>query len=189
MFVAANEHESYYLPVDLFFIIYGFPSNLLISCLPLSMWASSLLPVLFLVVGVPTQLAKAAPTPGNMDPNITYRVPPLRELPTAYIDRSSLTVKDGGVLVHYISNNVDFPTTTQAIIVIHGHERDAAREFAGMQAAVEAANKSNVVIMAVRSSFSFLKCSKLINAFSLFSSMGTTRARFRGSTAKPLPIN
>ena len=113
------------------------------------MWASSLLPALSLLfVGVPTQLTKAAPTPDNTD---LQRAPPLPELPTAYIDRSSLTVKDGGVLVHYISNNVDFSTATQAIVVIHGRQRDAANYFAGMQAAVEAANKSNIVIMAVRS--------------------------------------
>jgi len=113
------------------------------------MWPSSLLPALsLLVVGVPTQLAKAAPTPCSMDLHITPRAPPLPELPTAYIDRSSLTVKDGGVLVHYISNNVDFFTATQAIIVIHGRLRDAANYFAGMQAAVDTANKSNIVIMA-----------------------------------------
>ena len=99
-----------------------------------------------------TQLAKAAPTPHNVDLHITPRAsrpqrPPLPERPTAYIDRSSLTVGDGGVLVHYISNNVDFTTATQAIIVIHGFRRDAANSFADMQ---EATNKSKAVIMAVR---------------------------------------
>ena len=134
-------------------------SSLLISssCLPLSIWASALLPALSLfALGLPTQLAKAAPTPYNTDLHITrdalpLLAPPLLELPTANIDRSSLTVGDGAVLVHYISNNVDFATATQAIIVIHGRQRDAGNYFAGMQAAVEAANKSKVVIMAVRS--------------------------------------
>ena len=37
--------------------------------------------------------------------------------------------------------------------------------------------------------FSLLKITKLINAYSPFSSMGTIRARFRGRTALPLPIN
>ena len=116
------------------------------------MWAASLLPALsLLVLSVPTQLAKAASIPYNPDQHIIRRATPLPELPTANIDRSGLTVRDGGVLVHYISSNVDFSTATQAIIVIHGRDRDAANEFTGMQAAVEAANKSNVVIMAVRS--------------------------------------
>ena len=151
------------------------------------MWASSLLPALSLLfVGVPTQLTRAAPTPDNKD---LHHAPPLPEHPTAYIDRSSLTVKDGGVLVHYISNNVDFSTATQAIIVLHGRQRNAAKHFAGMEGAVEAANKSNIVIMAVRPLFYFLKRTKLINACSPFSSMGTTRARFRGRTAQPLPIS
>ena len=138
--------------------MYRFLSNLLISFsyLSLSMWASPLLPVFsLLLAGVPTQLVKAAPIRSNMDLNITRHSSPLPELPTAYIDRSSLTVKGGGVLVHYISNNVDFSTATQAIIVIHGRQRDADNHFAGMQAAVDAANKSNVVIMAVRCPFLF----------------------------------
>ena len=152
------------------------------------MWASSLLPAISLfVVGVPTQLAKAAPTPYNMDLHITRHAPPLPELPTAYIDRSSLTVKDGGVLVHYISNNVDFSTATQAIIVIHGRQRDAANYFAGMQAAVDAANKSNVVIMAVRCPFLFSQSTKLIKACSPFSSMGPIRVHFRGKMLGRLP--
>ena len=120
------------------------------------MWAASLLSALSLIVlSVPTQLAKAAATPYNANLHITRRAPPLTELSTANIDRSGLTVRDDGVLVHYISSNVDFSTATQVIIVIHGRERDAAKEFAGMQAAVEAADKSNVVIMAVRSPFLF----------------------------------
>ena len=110
----------------------------------------------------PTQLAKAAPTPHNVDLQITPRAsrhqrPPLPELPTADIDRSSLTVGDGGVLVHYISNSVDFTTVTQAIIVIHGFRRDAANSFADMQGALEATNKSKVVIMSVRSLLLYLK--------------------------------
>ena len=122
------------------------------------MWASSLLPALsLLALGVPTQLANAAPTPYNTDLRISRRAPPLPELPTAYIDRSGLTVGDGGVLVHYISSNVDFATATQAIIVIHGRQRDAANYFAGMQAAVDAAYKNKVVIMAVWSPFLYLK--------------------------------
>ena len=123
-----------------------------------------------------------------MDLHITSHAEPLPELPTAKIDSSSLTVKDGGVLVHYISTNVDFSTATQAIIVIHGKERDAANSFAGMQAAAEAANKSKIIIMAVRSPLLFQN-HNLINAHSPFSSMGTIKARFRGRTAQPLPIN
>src|SRR5882757_3352030 len=136
--------------------MYRFLSGLLISpfYFPLSMGATSLLPALCLfALGLPTQQAKAAPTPYNVDLHITRRALPLPELPTANIDRSSLTVKDGGVLVHYISSNVDFATAAQAIIVIHGRQRDAANYFAGMQAAVEAANNSKVVIIAVRSLF------------------------------------
>ena len=88
---------------------------------------------------------------------MTSHADPLPEIPTANIDRSSLTIKDGGVLVHYISSNVDFATSTRAIIVIHGKERDAANSFAGMQAAIEAANKSKITIMAVWSPFFFSK--------------------------------
>ena len=102
------------------------------------------------------QLAKAAPTACNLDIHIT-RGSPLPELPATNIDRSSLTVKGGGVLVHYISSNVDFTTATQAIIVIHGRHCDAANYFAGMQAAVEAANKSKIIIMAVWALFYFTK--------------------------------
>ena len=154
------------------------------------MWAASLLPTLsLLVLGVPTKLAKAAPNPYHTNLHITRRVPPLPELPTANIDRLGLTVKGDGVLVHYISNNVDFSTATQAIIVIHGRQRDAVNHFAGMQAAVEAVNRRNVVIMAVTSPFLFLKSTKLISAYSPFSSMGSIRVRFRGRTAKLLPIN
>ena len=172
--------------------MYKFFSYLLISSsfLPLSMWASPLLPVLsLLALGVPTELTEAAPAPFNMNPNITRHSSPLPELTTANIDRSSLTVKGDGVLVHYISNSVDFSTATQAIIVIHGRQRDAANHFAGMQAAVEAATKSNVVIMAVRSPFLGFQSTTLINAYSPFSSMGTTRGSFRGRTARPLPTN
>ena len=126
-------------------------------CLPLSRWPSCLLPALaLLALGAPPQPVKAAPTPQNTGTNTISHAPPLPELPTANIDRSSLTVGDGAVLVHYISNNVDFATATQAIIVIHGRQRDAGNYFAGMQAAVEAANKSKVIIMAVRSPFLIL---------------------------------
>ena len=142
-----------------------------------------------LVIGVPTQLGKAEPTAYNTDLHMTSYADPLPELPTANIDRSSLTIKDGGVLVHYISSNVDFATSTQAIIVIHGKERDAANSFAGMQAAIEAANKSKITIIAVRSPFFILKITKLMSPYSPFSSMGTIRARFLGRTAQPLPIN
>ena len=137
--------------------MYRFLSTLLISSFSLP-WALSLLPALFLLaLGIPTQLAKGAPTPYNIELRATSNAPPLPELPTANIDRSSLTVKNGGVLVHYISSNVDFATATQAIIVIHGKERDAANCFAGMQAAIEAANKSRIAIMAVRPPFFFSK--------------------------------
>ena len=78
---------------------------------------------------------------------------------------------------------------TQAIVVIHGVQRDAANSFTDMQGAVEAANKSKVVIMAVRSPFLYLKIIKLIITYSPFSSMGTIKARFRGRTASPLPMN
>ena len=123
-------------------------------CLPLSKWLSCLFPALaLLALGAPPQPVKAAPSSQNLGPPTTSRAPPLPELPTANIDRSSLIVGDGAVLVHYISNNVDFSTATQAIIVIHGDQRDAGNHFAGMQAAVAAANKSKVVIMAVRSHY------------------------------------
>jgi hypothetical protein len=162
------------------------------SCLPLAMWASSLLSSLsLLALGLPIQPAKAAPTSYNVDPYITRRAPPLSEVPGATIDRSSLTVGDGGVLVHYISSDVDFATATQAIIVIHGRQRDADRYFASVQGAVEAASKSKVVIMAVRTPFLFLnyQINNLVNAYSPFSSMGRIRVRFRGRTAWPLLIN
>jgi predicted alpha/beta-fold hydrolase len=73
----------------------------------------------------------------------------LPEVPGAKIDRSSLTVGAGGVLVHYISSDIDYDTATQAIIVIHGLQRDANNSFVAMHRAVETANKRNVVIMAV----------------------------------------
>ena len=124
----------------------------------LSICAPSLLPALSLfALSLPTQLAKAAPTTYSVDPHITRRASPLPEIPTANIDRLSLTVKDGGVLVHYISSNVDFTTATQAVIVIHGRQRDAANYFAGVQAAVEAANKSKIITMAVCFVFHFSK--------------------------------
>jgi folate-dependent phosphoribosylglycinamide formyltransferase PurN len=82
---------------------------------------------------------------------------PLPEVPGAKIDRSSLTVGDGGVLVHYISSDVDYGAATQAIIVIHGRQRDANNSFAAMHEAVETANQNNVVIMAVRALHRFQK--------------------------------
>jgi predicted alpha/beta-fold hydrolase len=139
-------------------------------------------------LGAPMQPAKIATTPYNI--HITRQASPLPELPTANIDRSSLTVRDGGVLVHYISNDVDFATATQVIIVIHGLQRDANNAFAEMQGAVKAANKSKVVIVAVRSPFHiYLRIIELIHTCSLSSSMATIRARFHGRMARPPPIN
>ena len=74
----------------------------------------------------------------------------LPEVPGANIDRSSLKVGNGGVLVHYISNDVDFAAATQAILTIHGVDRDANNSFASVHEAVKQANKSNIVVMAVR---------------------------------------
>ena len=105
--------------------------------------------------GAPTLLNPLAGLCVPRHPANVTRNSSLPEFPTAYIDRSSLTVNGSGVLVHYISNNTDYSTATQAIIVIHGCQRDAGKEFAGMQAAVNAANKSDIVIMAVRCSFLF----------------------------------
>jgi hypothetical protein len=184
----ADIQSSFLLSPSCFLIMYRPLSNLLISSfsLSLSIWAACLLPALSL--GAPTRPAKVATTQYNT--HITRQAPPLPELPTANIDRSSLTVKGCGVLVHYISNNVDFATATQAVIVIHGRQRDAANYFAGMQAAVDAANKSKLVIMAVRVPFYiYLKIFKLINTYSPFSSMGRIRARFHGRMARLLPIN
>ena len=109
-----------------------------------------------LLLGLPTQLARAAPTPTNMNPPAIYHTS-LPEVPGADIDRSSLTVGSGGVLVHYISSDVDFATATQVIIAIHGVNRDANNSFASVQGAVTMANKSNVVIMAVRTHLLFLE--------------------------------
>jgi len=160
------------------------------ACVPLWLWAAYWMHSLFLLaLTLPTQPAKAAPTPQNGNSNITRHTLPLSEVPGASIDRSSLTVGDGGVLVHYISSDVDFTTATQAIIVVHGRQRDADRYFATVKGTVEAANKRNVVIMAVRTPYLFLRTTKLINAYSPFSSMSTIRARFRGRTAWQLPTN
>ena len=78
----------------------------------------------------------------------------LPEVPGAKIDRSSLTIGNGGVLVHYISTNPDFTTVTMAIIVVHGVNRDAYNAFATVQGAVKTANKGDVIIMAVSTPFS-----------------------------------
>jgi len=174
---------------DSFSFMYRSLSNMMISstCLPLWIWASYSLSLLALAL--PMQPAKAAPTARNIEPNITRHTLPLSEVPGARIDRSSLTVGAGGVLVHYISSDVDFTTATQAIIVVHGRQRDADRYFASMKGAVEAANKREVVIMAVSTPFLFLRITKLENAYSPFSSMSTIRARFHGRTAWPPPIN
>jgi len=74
--------------------------------------------------------------------------PSLPEVPGAKIDRSNLIVGDSGVLVHYISSDVDYHTATRAIIVVHGLQRDANNSFVAIHKAVETANESNVVIMA-----------------------------------------
>ena len=118
------------------------------------MLASYLFPFLSLLfLGLPIQPATAAPTPRNLISRKTKakNSTPLPEVSGATIDRSSLIVgNSSGVLVHYISNNVDFSTASQAIVVVHGVNRDANNSFASVQAAVNAANKSDVVIMAVR---------------------------------------
>jgi len=150
--------QNFLLSPGCFSFMYRSLSNMMISssCLPLSIWASYLLRSLsLLALGLPMQSAKAAPTLYKIEPNITRHTLPLSEVPGANIDRSSLTVGEGGVLVHYISSDVDFATATQAIIVVHGRQRDADRYFLSAKGAVEAANKSKVVIMAVRT----LSCS------------------------------
>ena len=104
--------------------------------------------------GLPGQ---PAPTPYYIAPLNTRAAPPLPELPAASIDRSTLTVGDGSVLVYYISNDVDFATATRAIITVHGVKRDAHKSFTSMRGAVEAANKNDVVIMAVSPLDYFIK--------------------------------
>ena len=93
-----------------------------------------------------TQLVLADPTPSEPTDGHTS----LPEVPGAIIDRSSLKVGHSGVLVHYISDDVNFSMATQAIVAIHGLNRDANNSFASVQGAVKAANKSDIIIMAVR---------------------------------------
>jgi hypothetical protein len=92
------------------------------------MRAFSLFPSLSLLLGLSTQPTRAAAN--REDINITRHSSPLPEVPGAKIDRSSLTVGDGGTLVHYISGDVGYNAATQAIIVIHGRQRDANNSFA-----------------------------------------------------------
>ena len=122
--------------------------------LSLSRLSVSLFPSLSLLLGLglSTQLVWAAPVPTSTSIPIV-RHTSLPEVPGATIDRSSLKVGNGGVLVHYISNDVNFAMATQAIIAIHGVDRDANNSFASVQGAAKAANKSNVVIMAVSAGF------------------------------------
>jgi hypothetical protein len=115
--------------------------------------------------------------------------PSLPEVQGAKIDRSSLTVGDGGVLVHYISSDVDFATATQAIIMVHGVHRDAFNAFASAQGAVEARNGSSVVIMAVRTLVVRYQKILIYNAYSLSSSMASIKARFRSPMGWLLPMN
>ena len=105
----------------------------------------------FLVLCLPLQPTEAHPTQRDIDP---YAI--LHEIPGASIDRSSLIVGSGGVLVHYISD-VDFATATQAIVIIHGINRNASDAYMSVQGAAQAAGKSNVVLMAVRTPFLILK--------------------------------
>ena len=136
------------------------------------------------------QPTEADPTQRIMAPHAAHDATPLHEIPGASIDRSSLIVGNGGVLVHYISNNVDFATATQATIIIHGVDRNASDAYIGVQGAAQAAGKSNVILMAVRTPFLILKkWSSSINAYSLFSSMDSIRACSHGKMAKQLPIN
>jgi hypothetical protein len=115
------------------------------------MWVAYLFTFLpHLVLGLP---AEASPTTSTTDTSATQLASPLDEIPGATIDRSSLIVGDGGVLVHYISNDVDFETATQAIIVIQGILRNASDAYLGVQGGVQAANVENVVLLAVRTPF------------------------------------
>ena len=93
-----------------------------------------------------TQLVLADPGPSEPTDGHTS----LPEVPGAIIDRSSLKVGKSGALVHYISADVNFSTTTQAIVAIHGLGRDANNSFASVQGAAKAAHQSNIIIMAVR---------------------------------------
>jgi len=140
----------------------------------LARWEPDWFPASFF--GLPGQ---PAPTPYYMKPLSTRSALPLLETPGAIIDRSSLTVGDNSVLVYYISNDVDFSTATQAVIVVHGVNRDANKAFASMQGAVETANKNETIIMAVRTIYCFVKRPTLIAAYSLFFSMETIRVRFQ----------
>jgi hypothetical protein len=116
------------------------------------MWVAYLFTSLpHLVLGLP---AEASPTTSTTDTSATQLASPLDEIPGASIDRSSLIVGDGGVLVHYISNDVDFETATQAIIVIQGILRNASDAYMGVQGGVSSRGKwSNVVLLAVRTLF------------------------------------
>ena len=102
------------------------------------------------------QPTEAGPTQRILDPHAIHQATPLQEIPGASIDRSSLIVGNGGVLVHYISD-VDFATATQAIIIIHGVDRNASDAYIGVQGAAQAAGRSNVILMAVRTPFLILK--------------------------------
>ena len=105
------------------------------------------------LLGAPSQ---PPPTPYYFDPLSTRATTSLPDVTGADIDRTSLTVGGGGVLVYYISNDVDFATANQAVIVVHGLNRDADNSFADVRGAVKAANKEGVVIMAVRKFHHFL---------------------------------
>ena len=82
----------------------------------------------------------------------------LPELPGATIDRNNLIVGKENVLVNYISNNVTFSTATQALIAIHGIDRDGWNAFMAAQKSLAVASRINItitrstVIMAVRPS-------------------------------------
>ena len=102
-----------------------------------------------LVLWLSVQPTKADTTQRNMDSDAIHHATPLQEIPGASIDRSSLIVGNGGLLVHYISD-ADFATATQAIIIIHGADRNASDAYIAVRGAAQAAGKCNVVLMAVR---------------------------------------
>ena len=136
------------------------------------------------------QPAEATPTSSADNAAPTKKLgQPLHEIPGVRIDRSSLTVGDGGVLVHYISDDVAFETATKAIIIIQGVLRNASDAYLGVQGGVQAAGVENVVLLAVRTLVNSLKRLNLLNTRSPFSSMRMIRVNSLGRMARQLPIS
>ena len=139
-----------------------------------------------LVLGLP---AEATPTSSDNAAPTTTLAKPLLEIPGARIDRSSLTVGDCGVLVHYISDDVAFETATKAIVVIQGQLRNASDAYLGVLGGVQAAGVENVVLLAVRTFLNSIKCVNLLITYSLFSSIRVIKVPSRGRMARQLPIS